>query len=71
MFFSCLHDKEEELDRPVFLSVIFSSLSVTWDLMRNTESQSHPRSATSETVGEGPAICVLTSLPGEISVAKV
>ena len=46
-----------------------STISSTWEPVRNADPQSRPNSTyTSETVGVEPTICVLTSPPGDPDV---
>lgn len=42
-----------------------SSTGVAWELVRNAASQAPPGPPDSETLGRGPALRVLTSLPGD------
>ena len=47
-----------------------SSISITWELVRKADSWPHPQPIHSETLGVGPALCVLTSPPGDAGVLK-
>jgi len=44
------------------------SINVIWVLVRNANYWAHPRLSESETIGMGPAICVLTDLLADFEV---